>query len=156
MPARIVDMAPDAPPAARLLAAQAAELDARYGKGDLLPPATADLGPPGGAFLVACDAEGEALGCGALRRFDERTAELKRMYTVPHARGHGVGRALLATLEQRAVQLGYERMCLETGTLQPAAMWLYRSAGYVPVPCWEPYAADPLSRCFARALGAPR
>src|SRR5688572_31641404 len=51
-----------------------------------------------GAFLVASRA-GKAIGCGAVRRIEDRAGELKRMYVCPEERGRGVGRAILAALE---------------------------------------------------------
>src|SRR5438477_2136952 len=54
-----------------------------------------------GTFLVAYR-QGTPIGCGALRRIDAETAELKRMYVSPATRGNGLGRRLLAALEAEA------------------------------------------------------
>src|SRR5437588_5995703 len=54
-----------------------------------------DLAAPDGAFLVAYVGD-EAAGCGALKRLDPRTAEVKRLYVLPAARGRGLARRLLA------------------------------------------------------------
>src|SRR6476661_943511 len=64
-----------------------------------------------GAFVVAYD-DGIPLGCGAVRQLDQATAELKRMYVAPAARGQGIGRALLDQLEQEARRLGIRRLVL--------------------------------------------
>ena len=74
-----------------------------------------------GAFLVI-RRDGEAVGCGAVRVLDDETAELKRMYTAPMARGTGLGRKLVAALEAEAQALGVRRLVLETGTRQHAAL----------------------------------
>lgn len=103
-------------------------------------------------FLVARDADGSALGCGALRALEPGAAEIKRMYTRPHARGQGVGRALLERLEDEARARGVGVLRLETGQMQPEAESLYRSAGYEPIPCFGEYAREPLSRCYERRL----
>ena len=54
-----------------------------------------------GAFVVAY-VDGEAVGCGAVRKMDEKTGELKRMYVAPERRGQGIGRAVLEALEAEA------------------------------------------------------
>jgi GNAT superfamily N-acetyltransferase len=125
----------DAPPASDLLAAMVAELSALYGgaiDGRGAPSATpADFTPPGGTFLVGYDeGDGEALCAGGLKRLGADMAEVKRMYVVPAARSRGVGRELLAALEDAARDLGYARVRLDTGALQPGARALYESAGY--------------------------
>jgi putative acetyltransferase len=110
-----------------------AELDAYLGK--LYPPErnylldVESLCSPEITFLVArCDAA--AVGCGALRRRDEHSAELKRMYVRAQYRGYGVARALLAALEEQARSWGTRLLLLETGVDQPEALSLYESAGY--------------------------
>ena len=113
------------------------------------------LEPGKGDFLVA-RVDGAAVGCGAFRLLDPQTAEVKRMYVEPGHRGQGVGRAVLAQLEQMAATAGARRLVLETGVHQAEAIALYRSAGYVPVECWGEYAAAVTSRCFEKRLEAAR
>jgi len=72
---------------------------------------------------------GAAVGCGAVALFDDY-AEVKRMYTREAARGQGVGKALLARLEQEAHAAGKPVLRLETGTLQMAAIRLYEQCGF--------------------------
>jgi putative acetyltransferase len=83
-------------------------------------------------------------------------AELKRMFVAPEARGAGVATALLAALEQTAVELGVTRLVLETGPRQPEAIALYEKHGYAPIPNFGPYINDPLSLCFAKDLSDRR
>lgn len=118
----------------QLMAAYEAEIlslyptwDARVG----IEPA--QYRPPAGAFVVAY-ADGGPAGCGGLRRWDERIAEVKRMYVVPAARGAGLGRLLLARLELQAGRLGYTTTRLDTGGRQPEALAIYRAAGYREIP----------------------
>ena len=80
-------------------------------------------------------------------------AELKRMYVVDRARGRGFARRLLAELERTAAAAGARRMVLETGTRQPEAIGLYRSAGYHPIPGFGVYRCAPGSRYFGKPLG---
>ncbi|HYM67058.1 MAG TPA: GNAT family N-acetyltransferase [Patescibacteria group bacterium] len=104
-----------------------------------------------GTFVVArCD--GEAVGCGALRRLDGTTGELKRMYVAPEQRGRGVGRQILARLEAEADGLGIARLVLETGIHQAEAIGLYRAAGFKETPCWGEYATSATSVCFEKLL----
>jgi GNAT superfamily N-acetyltransferase len=133
--------------------AQQAELTERHhgspGSGAMPDPAY--FAPPDGAFLVAFE-DGEPIACGGVGRWDDETGELRRMYVLPTHRGRGLGRAILGRLEDAGRSLGYTKMRLETGNEAPEALGLYRSAGYEPIPCWGPFATDPKSLCFEKAL----
>lgn len=150
------------PVARALVEALDRDLDARYagdvdieGEPDraMLNVLHDDVAPPRGAFLVAF-LDGRPAGCGAVRPHAEATAEVKRMYVDPAARGRGVGRALLQGLEDEAAALGYRRLVLETGIRQQEAMALYESAGWTPIPSYGAYRDSPLSRCYERSLPA--
>jgi len=104
-----------------------------------------------GAFLVAT-AQGAPVGCGAIRRLDARTAELKRMFVLPAMRGRGIGRAVLAALAAEGRRLGVERLVLETGERQQAALALYDRAGFVRIPAFGDYVDSPLSICMEMRL----
>jgi GNAT superfamily N-acetyltransferase len=123
---------PGAEPGATLLAEYYAEVAARYPGWSPASGSTAseaEMSPPWGRFLVAY-VDGSPTGCGTLRRFDDGTGEIKRMYVRPAARGRGVARRILADLEAAARELGYARVVLDTGDRMPEAQALYRSAGY--------------------------
>jgi GNAT superfamily N-acetyltransferase len=98
--------------------------------------AEAELVPPRGAFLVA-RLDGSPVGCGAVRKLDAVTAEIKRMWVDPDVRGHGVGRSLLAALEQAARDLGCHVVRLDTSAHLAAALALYRSGGYRDIPAYN-------------------
>ncbi|HEU5021497.1 MAG TPA: GNAT family N-acetyltransferase, partial [Bryobacteraceae bacterium] len=105
-----------------------------------------------GAFLIAWLDE-VAVGCGAVRRLDVSTAELKRMYVDPQVRGQGVGRALVESLEREARALGVTRIVLETGKRLAPAIRLYERLGYAPVPLFGEYLSSPdTSVCFGKSL----
>ena len=74
------------------------------------------------------------------------------MYVEPDYRGRGVGRAVLAKLEAAAIKLGVERLVLETGVYQEAAIALYRGAGFIQVDCWGEYTTSSTSVCFEKNL----
>src|SRR5437763_11017961 len=84
------------------------------------------FGPRVRFFVARLD--GEAVGCGAVALFEDY-AEVKRMYTRESVRGRGVGKALLARIEQEARAANRPILRLETGTLQAAAIGLYEQAG---------------------------
>ncbi len=104
-----------------------------------------------GTFLVARDGE-RAVGCGAIRLLDAATAEVKRMFVEPDQRGRGVGKAVLTSLEAAAKNMGVQRLVLETGVHQQAAIALYRRAGFTQVDCWGEYLSSPSSICFEKRL----
>src|SRR5262245_28304908 len=92
---------------------------------DLLSPdmpaaGAAEMGPPGGTFLVGYR-DGEAVCGGGIKRLPDGACEIKRMYVVPAARGQGVARMLLGALEDAARGLGYDLVRLDTGPRQPHA-----------------------------------
>ena len=110
----------------------------------------------GAVFLIARFADNvAAVGCVVLRPlpdFAEPTTEMKRMFVLAEARGRGVGSALMAAVEREARTMGYTRLRLETGVLQPEAIALYEKYGFVRIACWGAYAADPDSVCYEKVL----
>lgn len=105
-----------------------------------------ELTAPTVRFLAARDhADGQLLGCGAVILQPDRSAEIKRMFVEPSARRRGVGSALLQALEGEAVSAHAVVVRLETGTRQPEAIALYRSAGFLVRPPFGDYPDDPLS-----------
>jgi len=103
-------------------------------------------------FAVVRDAEGHAVGCGALV-LESTFAELKRMFVRPQHRGHGIAKALLAFLEAEAVAKGYDLVRLETGISQPEALGLYSRSGYARRGPFASYTNDPLSVFMEKQLG---
>jgi DNA-binding MarR family transcriptional regulator/GNAT superfamily N-acetyltransferase len=100
-----------------------------------------ELTPPAGLLLLAT-LHGEPAGCGALKFHDGASAEIKRMWVAPAARGLGLGRRLLTELEAHAAAHGAGTVRLETNRALGEAIGLYRAAGYREVPAFndEPYA----------------
>jgi GNAT superfamily N-acetyltransferase len=144
----------DSEAATALADALEAELLATYegdpGSGGL--PAASIFEPVnGGAFLIG-RIDGEAVACGGVARYDEVTGEIRRMYVVPGERGRGRSRRVLEALEDEARTLGYSLVRLETGKLQAAAIGLYISAGFGPIPRYGAFADDPKSVCFEKRL----
>lgn len=98
-----------------------------------LPGANA---PPLGALLLA-QVNGEPVGCVAFGPITlssgEIVAELRRMWVLPKARGHSIGRALLVEAISRTRSAGYKAIYLDClFDVMPAAFRLYRSMGFEP------------------------
>jgi putative acetyltransferase len=95
-------------------------------------------------FAVARNAAGAALGCGAIV-MHPGYGEIKRMYVRPQARGQGLARRLIESLEAKAMERGCRTFMLETGPAQPEARILYERLGYQYRGPFGDYPADPLS-----------
>jgi len=98
-----------------------------------------ELTPPAGVLVIA-RLGGQPIGCGALKMKDRNIGELKRMWVRTDARGLGVGRRILETLETLAREFGLGTLRLETNRTLKEAQALYRKCGYVEV---EPFNDEP-------------
>jgi DNA-binding MarR family transcriptional regulator/GNAT superfamily N-acetyltransferase len=133
------------------------ELDRRFDTGFdpglSIPALDEEMRPPAGLFLVAT-LHGDPIGSGALKFHGRKPADLKRMWVAESARGLGVGRRLLAELENHAARRRVRTVRLETNKTLIEAISLYRSAGYIEVAPFndEPYA----HHWFAKQIGSPR
>ncbi|WP_027667293.1 GNAT family N-acetyltransferase [Rhizobium leguminosarum] len=113
------------------------EYDSRYGNYFNAEGAAAELNryppeafaPPHGNFLLLIR-DGETIGGGAFKNYDERTAEFKRIWTRSDLRRQGLARKVLVELEAQAARQGYSRIYLTTGFRQPEAVSLYLNYGY--------------------------
>jgi GNAT superfamily N-acetyltransferase len=140
-------------PDAMRLIAELQGLYARiYGSPDASPIDDADFVPPRGALAVGYLDE-EPVAMGAWRRLGTNRAELKRMYVVDRHRGRGFSRAIVSWLEGSAFEYGVRTMILETNQNHPAAIALYRSAGYSDIPHYGYYADNPDTVSLGRELG---
>ena len=107
---------------------------------------------PGFGTFVIARLHGLAVGCGAVRRVDEETVEVKRMYVDPEVRGRGVAKEILKRLEADARAMGASRLVLETGVYQEEAIGLYRLVGFNVIDCFGEYTGVPTSVCFEKAI----
>ena len=119
----------------------AVRFDAGFDPSRTIPADAHELTPPAGALMMA-RLRTQPIGCGALKLHRDAAAELKRMWIAPSARGLGLGRRLLAALEQHARDHGARIVHLETNRNLTEAIALYRQSGYVEVDRFndEPYA----------------
>lgn len=128
----------DDPVAARLLhdyfTSRALGFTTHAGGYRIRQPDPAWFTPPAGIFLIAVDDDGEAVGCGGVRRIEDvdalSTYEVKHLWIGESARGQGWSRALMSELEDRARTLGAELIVLDTNESLAAAQHLYRTSGY--------------------------
>lgn len=109
------------------------------------------LAQPHVIFCVA-RLDGEIVGCGAAVLQPESYAELKRMFVREAARGHGVGRRVLAFLEEQVRRRGVTLARLETGVYSHDAIRLYERMGYVKIGPFADYWDDPLSVFYEKRL----
>jgi putative acetyltransferase len=123
---------------------------------DLYPPESrhgldaSDYERPEITLFVARQ-KGVAVGCGAYQLRDDGSAEVKSMFVTAEARGRGIGRAVLAAIED-ALRGRVASLRLETGVKQLAAIQLYESAGFVRRGPFGSYRADPLSVFMEKPL----
>lgn len=96
--------------------------------------------------------DGKPVGGGAIRRYDDETVELKRVFVHNEYQGQGIGSRLVSLLIEWAAQLGYRRMILETGELLAESCAVYRKLGFTVIPNYGPYADMPESLCMAKAI----
>jgi len=91
-------------------------------------------------------------GCGAIKKYDSETMEVKRMYTKKEYRGMGIASIVLNELEKWSKEMQYTKCILETGTEQHAAMALYQKKGYELIPNYGQYSGVPTSICYLKTL----
>jgi GNAT superfamily N-acetyltransferase len=94
----------------------------------------------------------QPVGCGCFKAIEDDTVELKRMFVTAAHRGKGIGAAILKELENWAGETGFSSIVLETGTLQPEAIQLYKKQGYQFIPNYGQYAGNELSVCMKKSV----
>ena len=104
--------------------------------------------------VVVAYKENKPVGCGAIKKFDSGSMEVKRMYVLPEFRKAGIAAQILEALELWTRELGFNRCVLETGKRQPEAINLYQKCGYVVIPNYGQYVGVDNSVCFEKLLTA--
>lgn len=103
-------------------------------------------------FVMVATVNDNPIACGAFHMLATDRVELKRMYVVPGFRRRNAATALLAALEQWAIELGFHRALLETGLNQPEAIAFYQRNGYKQIPLFGAYTNNENSICFEKIL----
>lgn len=144
---------PDSADARWCLAAYFRELADRFETGfdpaKTIPANAEELTPPAGVFVIA-RLGGQSIGCGALKVKDRNIGEVKRMWVRADARGLGVGRRMLETLETLAREFGLSTLRLDTNRTLKEAQALYRKCGYLEV---EPFNDEPYAHHWFEKAG---
>ncbi len=131
---KFIHTTPDDPLIVPVIEGLFGEYKARYGdyfsnNKEVDPPSL--YAAPDGVFIVLLRDE-RPIAMGAYKRYDETTAELKRIWTDSTLRRQGLAQKVVQELERLAFAQGYRRVFLTTGFRQPEAVKLYISQGYDP------------------------
>lgn len=105
-------------------------------------------------FVVVAYEKEKAAGCGALRKYSEEEAEIKRVFVREEYRGKNIGGLLLESLIAQAKKAGYQRLILETGAFLDASVKLYQRYGFERIENYGAYKDMPESLCMGRDIGA--
>jgi ribosomal protein S18 acetylase RimI-like enzyme len=157
---RFVAVGQEDPLADPLLAELAVEYATRYGVTEeavskwLRGYPADEFAPPTGGLLIGLLNDRPVTG-GAFRRFDDSTAELKRIWTDSRHRRQGHAKALLVELEAEIIARGYHSVYLTTGDRQPEAEALYLSTGYLRLAEPLPAEGEVYPIAFQKTLGTP-
>ena len=92
-----------------------------------------DYLPPKGCLVVARNDAGQIVGCGMMKRLDQETGELKRVFVDESARGSGIGRRIIKARMDAARQMGLKRLVADTLTPNVEMRSLYPKLGFVEV-----------------------
>lgn len=97
-------------------------------------------------------AQSVAVGCGAFKKFNEQTVEIKRMFVDKSYRNQGIAKNVLQELENWATEIGNKKCILETGKRQVEAVQFYHKCNYKVTPNYGQYTKMVNSVCFEKLL----
>lgn len=103
-------------------------------------------------YVVLIYFNGKPVGCGAIKKYDAKTMEVKRMFTSKENRGKGFASRILTELEQWAKEMLFTRCILETGIRQPEAINLYKKNSYTVIENYGQYTNVHESVCFEKKM----
>ncbi len=103
-------------------------------------------------YVVVAYSDREAVGCGAIKKFNDTTMEVKRMFTDEKARGKGVASKILLELEKWTSELDFKKCILETGIRQVEAIGLYKKNNYKIIENYGQYTGIEESVCFGKKI----
>ncbi len=102
--------------------------------------------------VIAYDDHQAAIGCGAMKPYDEQSVEIKRMFVPTEYRGKGVAVKILHSLQSWAKEMGFNRCILETGVFMPNAVRFYEKCDFQRIANYGQYASVEDSVCFEKYL----
>ena len=142
---------PDQPDVAFFLAAADKRADSLYAKQSRHGQDLSELVSAGVRYFVARD-NGRALGGGGYVQLADHSAEMKRLFVDPAARGKGIGASVARAIERDAAEQGVLALFLETGVKSAEALGLYRKLGFIECAPFGDYEPDPLSVFMVKQL----
>ncbi len=92
------------------------------------------------------------VACGAYKRFDDESIEIKRIFVDENSRKKGIGRKVVEFLLNDSKNNNYKYALLETGSEQVEAINLYKKLGFLPTKNFGPYTNLSNSLCFKKIL----
>lgn len=92
--------------------------------------------PPGGEILLASNDVNCVIGVIAVRPYEDSICEIKRLFVLPHARGHSLGKRLISQIINIAIDANYKRAILDTAAFMHAAQNLYEQFGFTDIPAY--------------------
>jgi len=102
--------------------------------------------------VVVVYVDGKPAGCGAIKKFDNFSVEVKRMFVLAEERGKGIAQNVLQELEVWAKELGYKKCVLETGKRQVEAVKFYTKCNYKIISNYGQYKEMENSVCFEKQV----
>lgn len=103
-------------------------------------------------YVLLAYADGQPVGCAGLKRYSETDAEVKRLWVEPAYRGKRIASALMDQIEEKARDLCFRRVVLQTRPIMPDAVALYTKRGYALIPNYPPYDKLAGAVCYGKDL----
>jgi GNAT superfamily N-acetyltransferase len=103
-------------------------------------------------FVIIAYENSKAVACGSIKKYDENTMEVKRMFTLPENRGKGLAGMILSELQLWAKEMNFKKCILETGIRQIEAIALYKKSDFIIIPNYGQYEGIETSICFEKKL----
>ena len=101
--------------------------------------------------IIAYDGE-KAVACAGLKKYDETSTEIKRVWVQPEYRGRHIASELMSMVEHIAREQGFERLILQTRPQMTEAVKMYEKRGYILIPNYPPYDSLKGAVCYAKEL----
>ncbi len=82
-------------------------------------------------YFGVVEEQGRIVATVGIFKIDKTTCELRKMYALASTRGKGLGKYLLEHALEKAKELGYKQIVLETAAPLKEAVSLYRQYGFI-------------------------
>lgn len=102
--------------------------------------------------VIIASQDGKAVGCAGLKKYDDKSTEIKRVWVQPGYRGHHIANEMMTLAENKARHQGFERVILQTRPQMTEAVKMYESRGYSLIENYPPYDKLAGAVCYAKKL----